>query len=43
MRWWHIAGALFLIGILLLETLAPVIQGILDIIRFVPSSLGEPL
>jgi hypothetical protein len=43
LRWWHVAGALFLIGILLLDVLAPVIQGVLELIQWVPSGIGEPL
>lgn len=43
LRWWHVAGALFLVGIMLLDVLAPVIQGVLEMIRFVPSGVGQPL
>jgi hypothetical protein len=43
LRWWHVAGALFLVGILLLDVLAPVIQGVLEMIRFVPAGVGQPL
>ena len=43
LRWWHVAGALFLVGILLLDVLAPVIQGVLEMIRFVPAGVGQSL
>lgn len=43
LRWWHVAGALFLIAVLLLESLAPVIQGIADLMRPITYIFGEPL
>ena len=43
LRWWQVAGALILVGIMLLDVLAPVIQGVLELIQFVPSGVGQPL
>ena len=43
LRWWHIAGSLLLIAVLLIDVLVPVVQGLLQILRFIPSTLGEPL
>lgn len=43
LRWWHIAGSLLLIAVLLIDVLVPVVQGLLQILRFIPSNLGEPL
>lgn len=43
LRWWQVAGALILVGIMLLDVLVPVIQGVLELIRWVPSGIGEPL
>ena len=43
LRWWQVAGALLLVGIMLLDVLAPVIQGVLELIRWVPSGVGQPL
>lgn len=43
LRWWQVAGALLLVGVLLLDVLAPVIQGVLEIIQWVPSGIGESL
>jgi|SRR5687768_6961268 hypothetical protein len=43
LRWWQVAGALILVGIMLLDVLVPVIQGVLELIRWVPSGVGQPL
>ena len=43
LRWWQVAGALLLVGVLLLDVLAPVIQGVLEIIQWVPAGIGESL
>jgi|SRR5690606_9569583 len=43
LRWWQVAGALILVGIMLLDVLLPVIQGVLELIRWVPSGVGQPL
>ena len=40
-RWWHVAGALLLVGVLLLETLIPVIEGLLQIFTFIPAGGGQ--
>ena len=42
-RWWQVVGALLLVGVLLLETLLPVIEGLLQIINFVPAGGGQAL
>lgn len=43
LRWWQVAGALILVGVMLLDVLVPVIQGVMELIRWVPSGVGESL
>lgn len=43
LRWWQVAGALILVGVMLLDMLVPVIQGVLDIIQWVPAGIGDLL
>lgn len=39
-RWWHIAGALILIGVLLLEVLLPIIESLIAMSQLDPSTIG---
>lgn len=43
LRWWQVAGALILVGIMLFDVIAPVIQGVLELIQWVPAGVGESL